>query len=833
MKPINLNEQEDLIFMLMALGDAYLEKGLYAEAARKYHLLLEMNAVNQNLYTNLSKAYIGLKKFDPLSFTIFQKAIQYDGDNTELYHILAASFYKEKRQDPYAIQIYEKAIQQGSPIFRKLAEHLAAIYFRNEQFPKCQEITENILKREGFQARPFALFYQSCWKQGRFDDAIHLLKRLTDASKDRVLWKYLCLSFLEKKLQAQDQNKQPPFSAIDRQLMLDFLNGSGKFRHLEDLNFYLDLKLLLFSQTTPGEVNTKVHGIRKPTHNNGSPNVSAVAEWSLPSDMELEILQRLTPFHELAGKTSRSPLTFDDIAQSGAAILAEAGPESVKCHFPGKMDVVLTMQLSRKTDRHNGEYAPLNGESDPPEKVDGHVNTPSVLQKWFAILDEQLPKYNLKHIWGTRRGLVFLTDNVFSAVSFAVEIQNQLSRYNFMNQSNEEIHLSVGIHGAKQGLDKQSPQAFKDLAIAVKIGTVREKDVVLENAEHSKIFRKKDRIFLTGEAFHQVESSNRFRVQPVGKFKIKYLEHPLELHEVVWRNPIYDLQSGFITRLGRFDLLAELNSTGIFRVYKAKDSILQRFVIVKVVQSKSFNALPMTNQQKMDFYELAKSHGQISYPNFVNIYEVDDDHGLTYLAREFVEGNPISATFQDEREFNAERFIQIVYQICKALSYIHQSGFYHLNLKPNNILLSVNDEIKIMDFIIPTDLFEDYNQLQQANDRFFYQAPEQIQGKPGDHRSDIFALGTILYQMVTRIHPFANSGFEIQQAVLYKQPPVPSALNQKLPKFFDHLIFKCLAKEPEGRFQSLQEIISLFRRTFNNNLFSNFNYQIAQSRDAL
>jgi serine/threonine-protein kinase len=375
---------------------------------------------------------------------------------------------------------------------------------------------------------------------------------------------------------------------------------------------------------------------------------------------------------------------------------------------------------------------------------------------------------------------------------------------------------------------------LRDLSTGIKIGIVGEKDFVAKDRSvYSKMFRKSDRIFLTGKAYREIKSSNRFKVQTLGQFNLKYLKETLGLHEVAWRNPLDDLKFGYIKKLGRFDLLAEIASKGIFKVYKAKDSILQRFVILKVVQSESFNSLPINNPQKTAFYNLAKSLGQMSHPNIANIYEVDEDQGLTYIAREFVEGVPMSELFMDTRQFSPERLIQIMIQICKGLYYCHQQGFYHLNLKPNNIRIGLNDQTKIMDFFIPRELFEDYQNLVEQNDRMYYLSPEQIQGKLGDVRSDIFALGTILYQVVTRINPFSGGSYnDVAQAIMRKHPPPPTELNPGLPKICEAIILRCLAKNPEGRFETVNQIITMLKKTFDMNGLSNFNHHIAQSRDA-
>lgn len=816
----------DLAFMLMALGDAYLEKSLFNEAVKKYTMLLRLNVTTQELYVNLSKAYIGLKKFDRHSMHIFQRAIQYDPQNTELYNILAASFLKQRRTDDYAVQIYEMAVrQEDTPVFERLSEHLAGIYFKKMDFVKCKEVSQRLLQRQGYQPRSFSLFFQSCWKTGLFDDAIEQVKQLlASPNGHRSLLKFLCLAYLEKKFLAELQNKHVAYGPVDRQFILEYVNKNLRFQRLQDLSLYIDLRTLLAQQELWGggaavaHLPARTYTVESLHHQEDEPAVARSEAGG--GNVMGEVLGRLTSFEDLSGRSlaSHSKLTYEDFKKSGPAIFYEGDKGGTVWDLPEDAEVVITMELSNYDElltRFGAE----------------HVQ--QIRQKLYVILGDLLEQYRLTHIWGTANGLLAFTNDVHNAAAFAVDILNKLNRYNFMTDSQEEMHLTIGVHHARERLGATPVQTLKDLSVGLKLGILRDRDVVAREREiYGRLFQKSDRIFLSGKAYRQLKSSNRFQVHSVGQFNLRYFREPMGLHEIIWRNPLDDLRFGHIKKLGRFDLLAEISGEGIFKAYKAKDAVLQRFVIVKVVQSEVFNALPPTNRLKVDFYKLAKSHGQLSHENVANIYEVDEDHGLTYIAREFSEGVPVTQAFGDDRPLNADRLVQIIYQICKGLQHCHNLGFCHLNLKPSNVLVGPNDETKLLDLYIPTEFFEDYDQVVQDHQRLYYLAPEQVDGKLGDHRSDIFALGILLYHAVTHMHPFATGGFrEVTEAIKHKNPPMPSELNRRLPKFFESLILRCMSKAPDGRFQSAQQIISLLKKTFDKALFSKFNFHIAQARD--
>ncbi|MFQ5822661.1 MAG: protein kinase [bacterium] len=826
MLTLDVKKYNNLIIMLMALGEAYLEKGLYAEAAKRYQQLLEFNVANKSIYTNLSKALIGLKKIDHYALEVYQKAIQYDPSNTELYDILASCFLNEARKDPQAIQIYEIALKYETPIFNQLADHLGSLYFKKRDFLKCKVVTEKLFQKSGFQSRPFSLFLQSCWKTGKFNDAITQIKRLIDTSENKkILLKYLCITYLEKKFVGEIKSQRVRFSYLDRHLVADYINKNSCFNQLQDLSLYLELKRFLIEKEHWGGLYPFSEEEKESVYVYQSLESSPEAKENvghLSFNLSNEILERLSSFETLTGRSigSHSTLTYEDFKKEGAAIFSKSERETRKWGLPENAEILITIEFS------NYDHLRLNFGMDLVQQI---------RKKLYVILTDYLEKFNLTHIWGTSNGLLIFASDILTAVSFSVEMLNKLNRYNVVSNAQEEIHLTIGIHHAREGLGVKSEQTLKELCTGLKVGLVSERDLSSEDrAVYSKIFQRSDRIFLSGKAYREIKSSNRFKVHSIGQFRLRYLKESLSLHQVVWRNPLDDLKFGFIKKLGRFDLLADIGGKGVFKVFKAKDSVLQRFVILKVVQSEVFNSVPPNNQQKVAFYQLAKNLGQMSHPNIANIYEVDEDQALTYMAREFVEGIPITEIFRNSTQFNPERLVQIIYQICKGLQYSHRFGYYHYNLKPSNIRVGLNDKTKIMDFLIPRTLFEDYEKFEENQDQIYYLSPEQIHGKQGDGRSDIFSLGTILYQIVTRINPFAGRvNKDIAEAILYKIPPSPSELNNQIPEFFDAFIQKCIAKNPENRFQSVNQMVALLKKKFERVILSNFNYQISQSRDSI
>jgi len=812
--------------MILALGDAYLEKGLYAEAAKRYHQLLEFRVANKRVYSNFSKALIGLKRFDQYAMSIYQKAIEHDPNNTEIYTILASTYLKERKEDTKAIQIYEMAMQHETPIFQSLAEFLATLYYRKSEYEKCYRVAQRLLNHSEDYENVLPMYMESCWKTGQYHDAITQLKKLVDITENNaMLLKHLCTTYLEKKFDGEVNNHEVRFSYIDRQLILDYLDRSTQFQSLQELSFYLELKRFLLEREYWGTladapeqeqeesmVVQTAEGTAEVEHRSRTPKSNAF-------NINHDVLHRLSSFENLTGKNpqTHSSLTFEDFQKQGAEIFNKTEGPYPQLESSDNAEIIMTIEFT------NFSYLYHNY---------GAEHAQQIKHKLLVMVTDLLEKHHSMQIWGIANGLLIFTDDIFRAVALASDLLNKLNRHNFISNEQEEIHLSIGVHHARTAFGNNE-QSLRDLSTGIKVSIATHDDLSDEDRPiYGKVFQKKDRIFLSSRAYREVKSSSRFKVNSIGQFRLKYLKDDLSLHEVAWRDPIDDLKFGYIKKLGRFDLLAEIGSKGPIKVFKGKDSGLQRFVIVKVVQSETFNALPAGNPLKQEFYQLSKSLGQMSHPNIVNIYEVDEDQGLTYIAREFIEGTSITEVFRSGNPFNPDQIIQMIYQICKGLQYSHRFGFFHLNLKPSNIRFGLNHDIKIMDFRVPGKYFEDYRDFVDEND-LAYRAPEQLHGRDGDARSDIFSLGVILYEMVTNRHPFAlKHAGDIRDAILNSNPPVPSEINSRVPKFCDALILKCMRKDPDKRIQTIEQIVTLLKKNFESTLFSSFNYHIAQSRDS-
>ncbi len=260
-------------------------------------------------------------------------------------------------------------------------------------------------------------------------------------------------------------------------------------------------------------------------------------------------------------------------------------------------------------------------------------------------------------------------------------------------------------------------------------------------------------------------------------------------------------------KLGRYLVQSELGRGAMGVVYKATDSVLERTVAVKTVNM----ALERDGADRYEarFYQEARAAGGLNHPNIVTVYDVGKSGEVVFMAMEYIEGPELRTLIVEGRPMPVSAAVSIAAQVADGLAYAHQHGVVHRDIKPANIMVPAGSAVKITDFGIARmrSAAADLTQTGMMLGSPKYMSPEQVIGKRADHRSDIFSLGVILYEMLTGAAPFAG---ENVTALMYQivnfAPPAPSALNGAVPELADYIVAKMLAKALEERYQSAAEV---------------------------
>lgn len=268
------------------------------------------------------------------------------------------------------------------------------------------------------------------------------------------------------------------------------------------------------------------------------------------------------------------------------------------------------------------------------------------------------------------------------------------------------------------------------------------------------------------------------------------------------------------TQLGRYRIIGELGRGAMGVVYRAEDPVLDRQLAIKTVFVPADDA--DRSEYEARFTQEARAAGKLAHPGIVTIYDVGREGGMVYMAMELLEGVDLGAEAA-KRRFSVPEAVAIAERVADALAFAHDRGVVHRDIKPPNIMLMGGARVKIMDFGIARMRSSDLKTqtgLMMGTPR--YMSPEQVAGRPVDHRSDIFSLGTVLYELLTDTKLFAgNDATEIMYNVSQLRPVPASRINRKVPAMLDLVIAKALEKDANERYQDAHQFASDLRACLN------------------
>ena len=260
------------------------------------------------------------------------------------------------------------------------------------------------------------------------------------------------------------------------------------------------------------------------------------------------------------------------------------------------------------------------------------------------------------------------------------------------------------------------------------------------------------------------------------------------------------------SHLGRFKVIGELGHGAMGIVYKAKDPLIDRTVALKTISLSL--AAAEKKEYEARFYQEARAAGCLNHPNIVTIYEVGKSGDLAYIAMEFLQGRELRDILNEEPRIPVNQVLDIAVQVAQGLSYAHEHGIVHRDVKPANIMVARDGHVKIADFGIARMASTSvHTQTGTVLGSPKYMSPEQVLGQSVDQRSDIFSFGVMLYEMLTRKAPFSGETIDaVMHQTLDTVPPPPSTLNPEVPGMLNFIVAKAMAKKLDERYQSAKEL---------------------------
>ncbi|HLV09125.1 MAG TPA: Stk1 family PASTA domain-containing Ser/Thr kinase, partial [Halanaerobiales bacterium] len=254
----------------------------------------------------------------------------------------------------------------------------------------------------------------------------------------------------------------------------------------------------------------------------------------------------------------------------------------------------------------------------------------------------------------------------------------------------------------------------------------------------------------------------------------------------------------------RYKILKELGKGGMAIVYEAQDLILDRKVALKMLRPEFVNNKDFVRR----FHHEAKAVARLSHPNIVNIFDIGQDDKHHYLVMEDIEGRNLKDIINEKGKLNIVDALDIAHQICSALAMAHKNKIIHCDIKPHNILITPDKQVKVTDFGIARAVSSStLTMTDTIVGSAHYFSPEQARGGEIKTRSDLYSLGIVLYEMLTGEVPFkGDSPISVALKHIQEIPRKPSLINPDLEKPVEQMVLKAIAKDPEERFNTAVEM---------------------------
>ncbi len=256
--------------------------------------------------------------------------------------------------------------------------------------------------------------------------------------------------------------------------------------------------------------------------------------------------------------------------------------------------------------------------------------------------------------------------------------------------------------------------------------------------------------------------------------------------------------------IGKYRVIDRVGRGGMGMIFKAHDPILDRQVALKVISPE----VEVTDELRARFFREAKACAKLNHPNIVTVYDMGEDEGRLFIVMELLEGEELRQLIKSTPPLPLEDKVSVMLQVCSGLHYAHQKGIVHRDMKPGNIFMQRNGHVKILDFgiahIATTEAGLTRTGLIMGTLRYI--SPEQVRGRV-DHRSDMFSIGSVFYELLTLRPPFlGEDAMQLLEQLRTEDPPSPSEIDPTIPAELTAVVQRAMRKNPTERFRDLEEM---------------------------
>ena len=269
-------------------------------------------------------------------------------------------------------------------------------------------------------------------------------------------------------------------------------------------------------------------------------------------------------------------------------------------------------------------------------------------------------------------------------------------------------------------------------------------------------------------------------------------------------------------RIGKYVIIKEVGQGSTGRVFLSHDPYYGRDVAIKVYNLESEEDEQKASVTRKMFFNEAQMVGRLQHPNIVPIYDAGEEDGKYYVVTEHIHGaRTLAAYTKPDNLLRIDDVVEIIYKCSKALYYAHNRGVVHRDIKPNNIMLTNDNDVRIIDFGIAIVSDSDVSRIEGIAGSPSYMSPEQVQSAEITAQSDIYSLGAVMYELLTGFRPFrANNLSKLLHQIVFATPPPLHSLREEISEDLEKVVARSLQKEPEKRFPSASEFAAALTRVY-------------------
>jgi TonB family protein len=285
-----------------------------------------------------------------------------------------------------------------------------------------------------------------------------------------------------------------------------------------------------------------------------------------------------------------------------------------------------------------------------------------------------------------------------------------------------------------------------------------------------------------------------------------------------------------VRKIGKYEIFRELGRGAMGVVFKARDPLIGRLVALKTIAL----AASHSDDLRQRFYREAQAAGGLQHPNIVTVYEMGEEEGVPFIAMEYLEGESLDAVLSRNTQIPLAQKLGYVVQVCRALSYAHEHGIVHRDIKPGNIMVTRDGTVKVVDFGIARMMDTSKTQTGVLLGTLAYMSPELVKGERADERSDVWAVGVVCYEVFAGLKPFDGENHAVLLLSIVSDEPRPlSKIAPDCPDELRLIVERMLCKKAEERYQTFEELLHVLEPIWRKHQRECVDFMLAQGRELI